>query len=398
LAYGRTILRWDAALESIRDRRKQGRIPTGAIVRALVTMFFCRLGSLNALGQTRSSSWWHRGLGRALPSPDTIGRVAGLIEVDDVRALGRQIYTRLKRGKALNPPAHGWLAVVLDGPEVHASFKRHCPGCLERTIHTQRGDRIQYYHRVVAVSLVTQDLRVLLDAEPLKPGEDEIAAALRLLDRVVRAYPRAFDLVQGDGLYTDPRFFPWAAAQGQYALAVLKDERRALLQEAEQLFEPMAPVIVREGKVLREYWDLEGFRTWPQAGVPVRVVRSRETRAVRRQLDQQVHQEISQWYWVTTLPTRQAPTGTVVHLGHGRWDIENQGFNELVNQWHADHVYRHDPTALLVFWLLAQICLTVFGAFFRRHLKPAAQAALSMLHVARLVQAELYLSQTRAPP
>jgi hypothetical protein len=368
------------------------------VVRALVTMFFCRLGSLNALGQTRSSSWWHRGLGRALPSPDTIGRVAGLIELDDVRALGQHLYQRLKRGKALNPPAHGWLAAVLDGHEVHASFKRHCSGCLERTIHTQRGDRIQYYHRVVAVSLVTQDLRVLLDAEPLKPGEDEIAAALRLLDRVVQAYPRAFDLVQGDGLYTDPRFFQWAAAQGKYALAVLKNERRDLLQDAQQLFASRAPTTVREGKVLRECWDLEGFRTWPQVGGPVRVVHCQETRDIRRQLDHQVHQEVSQWYWVTTLPTRQAPTGTVVRLGHSRWDIENQGFNELVNQWHSDHVYRHDPTALLVFWLLAQICLTVFCAFFRRNLKPAAQAALSMLHVARLIQAELYLSLTRAPP
>jgi hypothetical protein len=385
-------------LESIRDRRPQGQIPTAVVVRAVLVMFFCRLGSLHALGQTRSHSWWRRGLGRALPSPDTIGRVAGLIEVNDVRALGRQVYTRLKRGKALNPPAHGWLAAVLDGHEVHASFKRHCPGCLERTIHTKRGDRIQYYHRVVALSLVTQDLRVLLDAEPVKPGEDEIAAALRLLDRVVQTYPRAFDLVQGDGLYTDPRFFQWALTHGKYALAVLKDERRDLLQEAQQLFEPMPPVLLHDGKVRRECWDLEGFRTWPQVGVPVRVVRSRETRVVRRQLDQQVHQETSQWYWVTTLPTRQAPTGVVVQLGHGRWDIENQGFNELVNQWHADHVYRHEPTALLVFWLLAQICLTVFHAFFRRHLKPAAQAAMSMLHVARSIQAQLYLSPTRAPP
>jgi len=368
------------------------------VVRAILTMFFCRLGSLNALGQTRSSSWWHHGLGRALASPDTIGRVAGLIALDGVRALGWHIYTGLKRGKALTPPAHGWLAAIVDGHETHASFKRHCPGCLERTIHTQRGDRIQYYHRLVAISLATRNLRVLLDAEPLGPGEDEVAAALRLLDRVVQAYPRAFDLVQGDGLYTDPRFFQWATAHGKYALTVLKDERRDLLQEAQQLFEPMAPVILREENTLRECWDLEGFRTWPQAGVPVRVARSRETHSVRRQLDKQIHAEISEWYWVTTLPTRQASTGTVVQLGHGRWDIENQGFNELVNHWHADHVYRHEPTALLVFWLLAQICLTVFCAFFCRNLKPAAQAAMSRLHVARMVQAELYLSLTRAPP
>jgi hypothetical protein len=391
-------LQWDAALECIRDRRKQARIPTEVVVRAVVALFLCRLGSLNALGQTHLSSLWRRWLGQALPSPDTLGRVAGLIDLAGVRALGRHLYRRLQRGKALQPPAHGWRAVVVDGHETHASFKRHCPGCLTRTIHSRQGDRIQYYHRLVALSLVTQDLRLMLDAEPLRPGEDEVAAALRLLDRVVRAYPRAFDLIQGDGLYADPRFFHWALAHGKHALAVLKDERRDLLQEAQQLFESMAPSTLREGTVLRECWDLEGFHTWSQVEVPVRVVRSRETHAIRRQLDGQIHQEISQWYWVTTLPTRGASTGAVVHLGHGRWDIENQGFNELVNQWHADHVYRHDPTALLVFWLLAQVCLTVFCAFFRRNLKPAAQAAMSMLHVARLIQAELYLSQTRAPP
>ncbi|HSW01518.1 MAG TPA: hypothetical protein VLI39_15210 [Sedimentisphaerales bacterium] len=107
----------------------------------------------------------------------------------------------------------------------------------------------------------------------------------------------------------------------------------------------------------------------PAGGKARAVVHTRETRSIGRQLDKQVHQEAGQWYWVTTLPTRQAPTGTVAQLGHARWDIENQGFNELVNQWHADHVYRHDPTALLVFRLLARICLTVFCAFFRRNPK-----------------------------
>jgi hypothetical protein len=41
---------------------------------------------------------------------------------------------------------------------------------------------------------------------------------------------------------------------------------------------------------------------------------------------------------VTTLPKATAATGAVVQLGHGRWTIENQGFNEISNRWHADHV------------------------------------------------------------
>jgi hypothetical protein len=386
-------LKWDAPLEAIQDERKQGRIPTPVIVRSILAMCLCRLGSLNALGQTAGGGLWRRWLGQALPSPDTLGRVAGLVDLDGLRALGHHLYDRLKRGKALVPPEHGLISAIVDGHELHATYKRHCPGCLERKIQTASGERIQYYHRVVAVSLATRDLHVLLDAEPIRPGEDEVAAALRLLDRVIQQYPRAFDLIQGDA---DPRFFNWAIQHGKYALAVLKDDRRDLLQDARRLFEDLAPSVL-DGQVRRECWDLEGFTTWPQVKAPVRVVRSRETRTIRRQLNGQVQTPVSEWYWVMTLPKGHASTGAVVQIGHNRWGIENQGFNELVNQYHADHVYRHEPTALLVFWLLTQLSLNVFVAFFRRNLKPAVQKAVSMLHVARLLLAGLYLPLARAP-
>jgi hypothetical protein len=390
-------LKWGAPLEAIQDRRKQGRIPTSVILRAILAMGLCRVGSLNALGQTRGSGFWRRWLGQDLPSPDTIGRVAGLVDVAGVRALGHHLYERLKRGKAVIAPAHGLIAAIVDGHELHATYKRHCPGCLERKIQTCQGERIQYYHRAVAVSLATRDLRLMLDAEPILPGEDEVAVALRLLDRVARDYPRAFDLIQGDALYADCRFFNWAINHGKHAMAVLKDDRRDLLKDARRLFEDIAPSLSQDRNVHRECWDLEGFTTWPQVQAPVRVVSSRETCSIRRQLDGQVHMPVSDWLWVTTLPKAQASTGAVVRIGHDRWSIENEGFNELVNQYHADHVYRHEPTAMLVFWLLTQLCLNVFTAFFRRNLKPAARKTFSMLHVARLLLAELYLPLTRAP-
>jgi len=48
---------------------------------------------------------------------------------------------------------------------------------------------------------------LVLDAEPQRPGEGEVAAALRLLERVLTRYPRAFDVVLADGRYADPRVF-----------------------------------------------------------------------------------------------------------------------------------------------------------------------------------------------
>jgi len=361
-------------------------------------MFLARLGSLNALEQTGSSRWWQRWLGSPLPSADTVGRVCAKVLPSDVRALHGHLYTRLKRTKALVSPAHGLMAAVIDGHESHATYRRCCSGCLERTIHTGEEDRTQYYHRYVALQLIGRDFRVMLDAEPQRSGEDEVAASLRLLDRVLDTYPRAFDVVLADALYADPRLFNAMLKRGKDVLAVFKDDRRVLMQDAESLFEQTPPERSQDGRVSRESWDLESFTTWPQVNRPVRVVRTIEQRPIRRQLDKEIEPLTSEWTWVTTLPKTRAATDTVIALGHSRWDIENQGFNEMVNQWHADHVYKHDPTAMLVFVLLAMICLTVFVAFYTRNLKPQARRNASMLHISRLIMAELYSAIPAGPP
>jgi hypothetical protein len=388
---------WEDRLDAIRDTRRRAQIPTKVIVRGVVVMFLCRLGSLNALAQSRPCRFWDKWLGRALPSADTIGRVCTRLEPEDVRALAHQLYSRFKRTKALAPPDHGLMAAILDGHESHASFRRHCSGCLERVLHTSQGDRIQYYHRHVTLQLVGRDSYLILDIEPQWPGEDEVAAALRLLERVLQAYPRAFDVVIGDGLYANSKFFNFLLDHGKDGIAVLKDEQRNLLQDARGLFAAMPPVPLHYRDARCLCWDADGFTTWPQVQKPVRVVRSLETRTVRRQLHHEIDELQSDWVWVTTLSPVQASTRAVVHLGHSRWSIENQGFNELVNQWHADHVYKHHPTAMLIFWLLVMVCLNLFLMFYRRNLKPAVRRVASMLHIARQMTTELYGSMPAGP-
>ena len=396
------MLRWEERLDGIRDARRRPQIPGTRIIRATVVMFLCRPGSLNALNQTRSSRFWKRYLGGALPSADTMGRVVALVDSEDLRALHHHLYFRLKRIKALEPPAHGLMVAVLDGHESHATFRRHCLGCLQRTIHTAEGDRIQYYHRYVVLQLVGRDAYLMLDAEPIQPGEDEVAAALRLLDRVLPAYPRAFEVLLGDALYADSRFFNYALDHGKDALAVLKDERRDLLRDAYALFGQTPPLDLPATNGRIQAWDIEGFTTWPQVRKPVRVVRSLEHRTVRRQLTGDLEEQPSDWIWVTTPPKARAGSAAVIRMGHSRWTIENQGFNEMVNQWYADHVYKHEPRAMLNFWLLAMACLNVFLAFYRRNLKPAVRLVANMLNVARRIVAELHIdiagNLTRAPP
>jgi Transposase DDE domain len=387
-------------LDGLTDERPQPRIATLVVSRSLFVMIVGRLGSLNALEQTQSSSFWRRFLGAALPSADTLGRVAAQVDPDSVRQALQALYTGLKRNKALPPPKHGLMPLVLDGHESHSTEHRHCSGCLERKIATARGERLQYYHRHVTALLLGRDFPVLLDAEPLRAGEDEVATALRLLERLLHRFPRAFDVVLGDALYTDPRLYNFLLDHGKDALTVLKNEDRNLLIDARALIETHSPQLCVDGATTREVWDLQGFTTWPQVHRPVRVVRSRETTRTRRQLDGQLHVQEADWVWVTTLSAARASTPAVVHLGHARWSIENQGFNETTNRWCADHVYRHHPMAMLLFCLMTMVAFNLFYAFFYRNLQPAYRSRHSALHVARCLASELYqgLSENRAPP
>jgi len=47
----------------------------------------------------------------------------------------------------------------------------------------------------------------------------------------------------------------------------------------------------------------------------------------------------------------------------------------LVTRWHANHVYRHEANAILVFWLLTMLACNLFMAFYQRNLKPAVRWA-----------------------
>jgi hypothetical protein len=359
-------------------------------MQSVMVMFLVRMGSLNALEQSKESLFWKKWLDASLPSADSVGRIVDLIDPEDIRRTNHHIYGRLKRNKAINSPWQGLIPLILDGHESHASYRRHCPGCLKRTIKTRQGERVQYYHRHVTAQLAGRPFHLLLDAEFQRPGEDEVAAALRLLKRLIENYPRAFDLVLGDALYTDPRFYNFLLSRKKDVLTVLKDENRDLVQDARRLFEEVTPAISQEGATKRECWDLEGFTSWFQVGKPVRVVGSQETSFIRRQRDNQLEEKVSHWLWVTTLSCSQATTNTIVQLGHERWAIENQGFNESVTRWHANHVYKHSAAAMLNFWLILMIAQNIFLAFYHRNLKPIFRKRVSMLHLSRLLASSIY--------
>jgi len=350
-----------------------------------------QMGSLNALEQTRGRRYWFRFMGKGLPSADAIGDASQVIDGDSLRQMIRAVYSRLKRNKALRP-AHGakHCYLILDGHEQHSSYLRECRGCLERTIHKNSGDEKQSYHRCVMATLVCEGIFLPLDIESQRPKEDEVACAMRLLKRVLKNYPRAFQLILADGLYARAPFFQMAVEHGKDVIAVLKDERRDVLKDARGLFKGQRPQFYKEDNREIQCWDMENFTTWPQFGRPVRVVSTVERKCVRRQKSKKLNWEVSKWAWVTTIPQEKLDTKTFIKVAHDRWLIENKGFNELVNYWHADHVYCHHPVSIENFWLITMLAYILFHAFIHRNLKQVVQDRYTKKHLAAMITAELY--------
>jgi hypothetical protein len=191
IAYSEKVFQFSKTIAAgVADRRLQPRIPAALVVKSVAVLFWARMGSLNALELTAHSSFFRFWLGQSGCSADSIGRVNALMDAEGLRQGIHHVYDRLKRNKAL-PDHHGIGLAVLDGHESHASYRQHCAGCLERTIHTANADRTQFYHRQVTLMLLPaarpgcDPIRLVLDHEPQRTGEDEVATALRLLERVI---------------------------------------------------------------------------------------------------------------------------------------------------------------------------------------------------------------------
>jgi hypothetical protein len=168
--------------------------------------------------------------------------------LEDWRAVLVAVHRTLKANKAFEPARLGGLLVVaVDANEQFHSRHRCCPDCCQR--HREIQDAAgrpatvtEYYHRQVDAQIHGPGFSVILDVEPLRPGEDESAAAVRMLGRMRRLYgPRCFDVVTVDAWYATGPFFRAVQKLGWGVVSVLKQERHEVYQEATALSRRQPP-------------------------------------------------------------------------------------------------------------------------------------------------------------
>lgn len=265
------------------------------------------------------------------------------------------------------------------------------------------GDRevTEYYHRGVVCHLTGQDLAIPLDMELQRPGEGEVPAAKRLLERIFATYGRYFDVVVGDGLYFEAPFINFCTERHKDVVVVLKGEHRLLLQDAEGLFTQRPPAgqwTERHRTV--QYWDEEGFTSAEGVSKPLRVLHTIETEHCRERIARQWKEtdKTSSWYWATTLSKRKLSSQEYWRAGHWRWDIENGCFNTTSTHWGLDHAYKHDPTAIVNFVLTLFLAFVLVQCFWQRNLKPPLRDRFTLIGLADEIHAALAKTQRGRRP
>ena len=370
--YCRKVFRFPHLVDTVRDGRVHPHITGKRLCLSVCLLFLLQLGSLNALEELfrdpRRRKKWERFLDGPIPSADTVAYYTERVDCDTLRSGLHSVYTHLQRNHLL--PRYrigGWIALAVDGHELFASYSRHCASCRQRTVKTSQGERTQYYHSIVAAHLVGGPIPLLLDAEEIRPGEDEIAAAVRLLQRIQDHYPKAYDVLTGDAKYADPRMVSFLRQHNKHLIAVLKMNHSELLRDFQSLCVEATPIRKVEGSCTFLRWDIERLSSWSSINREVRGIRSQETKPIRRELI------TSDWYWVTTFSQSEASTETVCQIGHDRWDIENDAFNYLHTYYNLDHCFHHHPNAILAFVLFAFLIYVLVSVFYHFNLKPEAK-------------------------
>lgn len=356
------------------DSRPCPEIPGRAVSLSLLLGEVAQIPSMFQLQAETQLPQWQHWIGYKHPiSDDALDYVSERMDPDKLRRGAVWINRKLKRGKAFEEnKINGLLVVSLDANEQFCSEHRCCADCLRREITTKDAEgqpvkHIQYYHKQVYAQLSGPKLSVILDVEPMRQGEEECAAALRLLARMRERYgPRFFDVVVVDAWYTNGPFLKAVVEMGWPVISVLKQERYDIYGETLALNKGQQPTetVERDGRKV-EIWDLRQMTFTDTYTEPVRVVRVRESWKERERIGGKwvMEDREENWIWIVAGDLDGYGGSVIRDLGHLRWKIENNAFNELTQSWHLTHCAHHHPVSIQVLLWIKLIAFTLFHAF-----------------------------------
>jgi hypothetical protein len=385
------------------------------ITAILFIAMFMRLRSFNALEDhmLRNKETWKKLFNTAyLPSIDTIPRRIRNSDIKGLAKMALKFNHKLRRNKAFNigEVSNGLMVAAVDGHETFCTRKRHCSKCKRRRRKVGGQWVYEYFHSYVIGQLILVGIPVFMDIEPVNPREGELTAAKRLIKRILQEQGRMVDVFTFDALYLDSALLNLLDKKKKYWIAVLKNKNREAYKEIDALLPKTTAKKIEIGDRRVTLYDMEGLVGWDNLDKTFRAVVSDEEWyewELNSNGDKEKVKKTSHWRWVTNMPPIYE--AEIIHnFGHGRWNEEERGFNDVAINCNFDHPYHHHPNALLAMLWIIVITFNLSYAFYTRNLKPGirkkkirsrTQLAVTIIETFILIKEVIFSVQSfRAQP
>jgi Transposase DDE domain len=328
-------------------------------------------------------------------SDDTIGYALQRQSPEPVFELGCDIARRLKRNGVFRSDwSRGLVVAAVDGIEICSSFVRCCDACMEREVqHKVRGEMrtdLQYYHKVVVVTVVSTPFPIPLGVRFQKDGEGEVGCALALLkDLVGQLGPRFVDILVGDALYFQAPFVKEVEGLGFDWVFTLKENQPDLLREAKRFTAGPPEAIESDRDRELRLWHLPEV-DWPVADRLVRIVKTvrienkREVTVSqdgshRKKTKTAVTEESTNFYG-TNFNLGAIPPLFVYQLGRSRWRIDTEVFQTLTTDCHLKHPAVHQTTALVVLTMIRLLAYALSLVFYHQQICSHSRGRCQSFH------------------
>lgn len=281
------------------------------------------------------------------------------LKPEELKQLNRKIISKSRENKVYRAGTIDGLVVVgIDGVETFGSYKKDWENSYKSKIKVTKynnGKKVteekEYHKQIdVVVKIVGKKPALVLDYEKItcqgKEGKQEYEpnVGIKLINRLKESYGRGIDVIVADALYLNDKFLKAIEENGYKAIIRLKGNNNTLLENAEGIFKKQKP---KEWKTKRKVVNTNvhqsrKIKAWADifenAGRRIKVVKYEEEYKKTGENQKDIIYVISTDVGMTE--------ETINKIIHARWDIENNGFNELKNYWNMKHCYIAEENAI----------------------------------------------------
>lgn len=358
-----------------RKKIKRTFIKGSTVAKMLFLSTFVREKSFNQLEEKIHKRKKYRNIFRKneiIPKMHGFRDVIKEIDIKEIKRINRNVIQKAKDNKTYRKGTIDNLVVVgIDGTEIFGSYKKKWNNCYKTTIKVQeyknnKKEEIEkeYYKQLdIFARIVGKRPGLILGYETVTCNglegkqEYEPNVAIKLVKNLKKYYGRGIDVIVGDAIYLNEKFMLEIKNEGYQAVIRLKENNKKLLEDAEGLYKLKNPEKIEgiKNKEINCWSEILEYKS-----MKLKVVKFKEKYKKGKEIKEDTIYVVS-----TDLNMANSTMNKIIHA---RWDIENEGFNELKNQCNMKHCYMADENAIHVILQMMILSYNLWELYIYGHL------------------------------